>query len=847
MPIFLDNSKRRKIYFRALAVFFIFSLLGFVLLFLFGLSFATGSRASMAYANVAERYHYYYSGNNTNKVALTIDDGPNPDVSEAVFAALKAAQVPATFFYVGKSVLLHPDIVKEASDDGFAVENHSFTEGEGVQGSYQRLALELNSTGYLLSQISGTSPAYYRPPFLLNIGADPTINPYIAPPQQLLWSMELGYLPIGADIDPNTWYATSTPGVVADLARAMEAKPNGHIIGLHENEVDAKALPGIIAYLKENGYSIVPLAQLLTPPTETALGTTLSLGDTDTKTNGEVSKLQWFLYEQKYLDPYSLTGVYDQATRAAVLNFQTRNKLVDPANPDPRVSGVAEAKTRALIYSMSLANAPAPAPVELANTGSIPWWASAIAFLGDTMRSGYVHIFPVAFAALLGMTIVTLALVGFRTVGLISLLIYGALRRKREVPLDLSETRGISVLIPAYNEEENIAATVESVIRSSYAKREIIVIDDGSKDDTSGEVQAVIDAYPQDEVRLIRKENGGKADALNVGVAASKHDLIAVLDADAVLDKAALGHFVKHFADLRVGAVAGKVRTTGRARMLDLFQTLEYAIGQNIDKRAFSAIGAVGVVPGPAGAWRRSYILQLGGFSTQTLVEDQDMTLTILHAGKRVVYEPDAIAYTETPHTVTNFLKQRFRWVYGTMQCFWKHKSMMVEHPLSAMSLVVLPNVFIYNIFLPLAYPFADASFIFGLVFGNLHALLLPFLLFTAFDLSYAFWGAWREPGAWRLMIAVPLQRVVYRQLLYYTVMRGVIRAFEGTGSSWNKFRKVGETKRFYVSDMLVPVPSPLSAEGMGAPEPIKQESMSGVVSLSALPAPFQSMSDTTQ
>ncbi len=227
----------------------------------------------------------------------------------------------------------------------------------------------------------------------------------------------------------------------------------------------------------------------------------------------------------------------------------------------------------------------------------------------------------------------------------------------------------------------------------------------------------------------------------------------------------------------------------------------------------------MGVVPGPAGAWRRSTLLELGGFSTDTLVEDQDMTLTVLRSGRRVVYEEDAIAYTETPHNVKNFLKQRFRWVYGTMQCFWKHKGSYKEQDGTVMTLVVLPNIFIFNIALPLIYPFADSALLVGLFLGDFRSLILPFLLFTAFDLLYAFWGVWKEPNAWKLMLAVPLQRVVYRQLLYYSVMKGVIRAVEGTGSSWNKFAKMGETKRFFFTSIVVPIPSTLSTTQVFAPD----------------------------
>jgi hypothetical protein len=264
----------------------------------------------------------------------------------------------------------------------------------------------------------------------------------------------------------------------------------------------------------------------------------------------------------------------------------------------------------------------------------------------------------------------------------------------------------------------------------------------------------------------------------------------------------AVSYFLPHFSDEKVAAVAGRVRTTNSSNLLDLFQTLEYAIGQNIDKAAFSTINAIGVVPGPAGAWRKSFLLEAGGFHVDTLVEDQEMTLSALHAGKKVVYEPRSVAYTETPHSIKNFLKQRFRWVYGTMQCFWKHKKVMYERPASSMSLVVMPNIFIYNILLPLTYPLADSALLFGLIFGEWTTLILPFAIFTAVDLLYAVWGLRGEPNKWKLLLAVPMQRVVYRQLLYYTVYKGVIRAIEGSGMGWNKFTKTGETRRFYLAAM---------------------------------------------
>jgi peptidoglycan/xylan/chitin deacetylase (PgdA/CDA1 family)/GT2 family glycosyltransferase len=627
--------------------------------------------------DVRTRYHYYYSAANDKKVAITIDDGPNNPATDQLLSTLKLYNVPATLFYIGERALARPDLVKKASDLGFDVEDHTFTHAYSVQSSYGRLSFELQSTGYLLNQITGNKPYFYRPPYLLGIGIDPTINPYIKPSQDLLWALELGYLPVGSDIDPKDWLATSSSEIVAGLEKAIHESNNGHIILLHEDVVTARSIGKVVAYLRDNGYTIVPLKELLTPPTTFALAGTMKAGDTDHTTAGGVSKLQWFLYKQNYLDPYALTGVFDEQTKDALTSFQVDNKLVDSQDPNLQIAGIAGPATRALIQKVSEAAAVKNAGTQLVYTPTV--FARIAGFAGDMLRGFYITVFPVFFSFLHTMIFLTLLLVLGRSLGLVALLIWGKIRNVVPPPISTTGSEGVSILIPAYNEQENIAATVESVIRTSYPTREIIVIDDGSKDNTSAEVEAVIRAYPNDGVRLVRVENGGKARALNTGLEYAKYDTIVVLDADAVLDKDALWHFTRHFADPNVGAVAGKVRTTGSSTLLDLFQTLEYAVGQNIDKRAFSLLGAVGVVPGPAGAWRRKVIMKLGGFSTDTLVEDQDLTLTILRAGYRVIYEPEAVAYTETPHNIRNFLKQRFRWVYGTMQCFWKHKAVYLE------------------------------------------------------------------------------------------------------------------------------------------------------------------------
>jgi cellulose synthase/poly-beta-1,6-N-acetylglucosamine synthase-like glycosyltransferase/peptidoglycan/xylan/chitin deacetylase (PgdA/CDA1 family) len=835
--IFLDASARRKWYFRIGTVACVVFLFGSLIVFLFGLSFFSSKNAPLTYADAILRYHYYYSAANNKKIALTFDDGPNPPASEMIMDELSKNGTPATFFYIGKSTLLRPDIAQEATNRGFDVEDHSFTHSQQVDSSYSRMAYELDTTGFLLSNITNKKPTIYRPPYLLGIGVDPTINPYIPVSPDMQWALQFGYLPVGSDLDTKDWLAKNPQDVVDGLATAMQDVPNGHIVLLHDDPNTAKAIDSIVAYLHNEGYTIVPLKDLLTPPTVLSLGATMRLGDSDLTTGGDVSKLQWFLYTQKYLDPYALSGVYDSATQTAVLNFQTHNSLLNSSNPNPETVGVAGPATRALMHAISVSAQPSVQVVP-----PLTGWALALSILLNGARAvilaAYINLFPVVRGILEAVISTTLLLVVARSLALVTLLLVRYFRGPSCLPEGDAPT-GASILIPAYNEKENIGATVESIIGSTYYPREIIVIDDGSTDSTPDEVRKVVAAFPNEGVRLITIPNGGKAHALNIGIASSQYGVIVVLDADAVLDSGAVSKFMPHFADPLVGAVAGKVRTTDSSHFLDISQTLEYAIGQNIDKTAFSTIGAVGVVPGPAGAWRKAFLEEAGGFHTDTLVEDQEMTLTMLHMGKKVIYEEGAIAYTETPHTIKNFLKQRFRWVYGTMQAFWKHKSIMWERPDSVMSLVVMSNIFVYNILLPLTYPFADSALVFGLLFGEWQTLVLPFVIFTILDLLYATWGLRGEPNRWKLMMAVPLQRVVYRQLLYYTVYKSFIRAIEGSGTVWNKFAKIGETKRFYMSALTsAPNVEVLPIEEL--PQPLQTQVQEVLASLQPIESPLQ-------
>ena len=214
-------------------------------------------------------------------------------------------------------------------------------------------------------------------------------------------------------------------------------------------------------------------------------------------------------------------------------------------------------------------------------------------------------------------------------------------RRKRYDDLSTSSFRPpVTVLIPAYNEAEVIAATVDAVLACDYPDLTVIVIDDGSTDATAGVVAPYESAGRP--LRLLRQPNGGKYTALNLGFEAAVTEYVVTIDADTRVLEDTISRIMAPFADPSIDAVCGNVRVGNVRNALTTFQDVEYVTSQNYERRAFDALNCIPVVPGATGAWRRSKVLGSGGYSADTLTEDTDLTLTILAAGGRIVYAPAA-------------------------------------------------------------------------------------------------------------------------------------------------------------------------------------------------------------
>jgi cellulose synthase/poly-beta-1,6-N-acetylglucosamine synthase-like glycosyltransferase/spore germination protein YaaH/peptidoglycan/xylan/chitin deacetylase (PgdA/CDA1 family) len=391
---------------------------------------------------------------------------------------------------------------------------------------------------------------------------------------------------------------------------------------------------------------------------------------------------------------------------------------------------------------------------------------------------------------------------------LVFLAILALVHRMREagrIPPDLDPESGplVSVLIPCFNEEKVIASSVARILESNWARLEVLVLDDGSSDDTSGEVERNFAGDPR--VRLMRFPNGGKALALNRGLDQVKGEIIVALDADTLFAPSTIGRLARWFADPKVGAVAGNALVGNRRNIITRWQALEYVTAQNLERRALAALGAVTVVPGAVGAWRRAALEQLGGYPNATLAEDQDMTMAVQAAGWRVEFDPDARAYTEAPENVSGLLKQRFRWSFGTLQCLWKHRdsTFNIKHPV--LGFVALPQIWLFQIFLAAAAPLVDLAVVWSLISAsldhffhpveagsdNLTQALLYWAVFIFVDLSAAALGMALEKRApWSDLPWIPVQRFGYRQLMYYVVVKAVVTAVQGPRVGWGKLER---------------------------------------------------------
>ena len=656
-------------------------------------------------------YTIQQTGYRAKEVALSFDDGPDSKWTPLILDILKKYHVVGAFFMIGEEAQNNIGLMRRVYNEGHEIGNHTFTHPDISEISVSSADLELNLTERLFAAELGVQPLYFRPPY--SIDQEPDTNDQAAPADRI---QDLGYVIVGDKIDTSDWdeHPRKSPQEITDSVfqqmHDMQARPwmQGSIILLHDGGGDRSAtiaaLPVLIQALRDRGYTIVPVSQLM------------------------------------------------GKTRAEVMPPLNHHQLWQA-----RVDSIA-------FFVWAFFN----------------HFVIAVFFVGDILMSARLIIIGV-FAVI----------DRFR-------------KRKNFAGPDYAPR--VAVLIPAFNEEKVIVRTIRSVLMSNYKNIRIIVIDDGSKDNT---YQTAIDAYPVEiasgKLTVLTKPNGGKADALNFALNQTDEEIYIGIDADGVIAHDAITNLVCHFANPKIGAVAGNAKVGNRVNLWTRWQALEYITSQNFERRALDLFDVVMVVPGAIGAWRTAAVKAGGEYHTNTVAEDADLTMNLLEQGYEVIYEDCALAFTEAPINMNGLMRQRFRWSFGILQAIFKHRGAIRKR--RAMGFFALPNTLIFQILLPLFSPFIDLMFFAGVAnyfynkhfhpeaasaasFEKLLAFFLAFLIIDFVTSALAFSLERKHPAchgdAW-LLGHIWIQRFTYRQVFSIVLFKTIKRAIDGKPFAWDK------------------------------------------------------------
>ncbi|MEU1270185.1 glycosyltransferase [Streptomyces sp. NPDC005799] len=665
-------------------------------------------------------------------IALTFDDGPNPTWTPQVLAILRKYDVPGTFFLVGSMVSRYPGIVRTMVQQGNEVGVHTFTHVDLSYQSTARVNREMTQTQLALAGAAGITTTLFRAPY--SSGTD-AIDNYSWPVYQRLGKD--GYTSVFVDTDSDDW---KKPGVSKIVQWATPKSGKGAAVLMHDAGGDrsqtVRALPEYIEKMKAKGYT-----------------------------------------------------------------FTTVSGVIEKDNAKNRPEGTRVAGGAAGATGEQSANGPGAAADMSGSNGAnrSRLQAAHRTATGATLYEGRALVFAVAVAEWtvptlsVGLVIVGVAVMGRFGMMLILARRHHRQRNRRRFSWGPTVTRPVSVIVPAYNEKECIANTLESLSRSTHPI-EIIVVDDGSTDGTSEIARNAAMDLGMHNVRVIRQENAGKPAALNNGVRSASHDIVVMMDGDTVFEPDTVRQLVQPFADPEVGAVAGNAKVGNRDTVIGAWQHIEYVMGFNLDRRMYDVLRCMPTIPGAIGAFRREAVLEVGGMSEDTLAEDTDITIAMHRAGRRVVYQEHARAWTEAPGSLKQLWSQRYRWSYGTMQALWKHrKSLTDKGPSGRFGRVGMPLVVIFQIVTPVFAPLIDVFTVYSMIFVDFRAALYAWLAVLGVQLVCAAYAFRLDREKYRYLLMMPLQQLAYRQMMYLVLIHSCVTALTGGRLRWQKLKRTGE------------------------------------------------------
>lgn len=403
----------------------------------------------------------------------------------------------------------------------------------------------------------------------------------------------------------------------------------------------------------------------------------------------------------------------------------------------------------------------------------------------------------------------------------------------------------ISILVPAYNEQETIVENIKSLISLNYPKFEVIVINDGSKDET---LNRVIQEFDLKEVHqpvryrintnkirgiyknldipnliVVDKENGGKADALNAGINISNYPIVTSIDADSILESDSLVRVVMPFIeDKKTIAVGGIVRIANgsvikRGRVVDIglpksrvamFQIVEYLRAFLTGRVGWDAVNSLLIVSGAFGAFKKDAVIEVGGYAKNTIGEDMELIVKMhdyLLRNKRkyrIKFVPDSVCWTQAPETLKDLRSQRRRWHIGLMDSLLKYKRMFFNPRYKQIGLIAVPYFWLFEMMRPvieiIGYVMIPLAYIFGLL--NLKYFLLFFAASILYGILLSLGAILLEEYTFnkyptlkqlmKLSLYGVLENFGYRQLTTLYRIEGIVK-FRKMKHSWGKIKRV--------------------------------------------------------
>jgi cellulose synthase/poly-beta-1,6-N-acetylglucosamine synthase-like glycosyltransferase len=432
-------------------------------------------------------------------------------------------------------------------------------------------------------------------------------------------------------------------------------------------------------------------------------------------------------------------------------------------------------------------------------------------------------------------------------------------RRAHRIPADSALedvfanplTPGVSVLVPAYNEEKSIVSSVQAILALRYPLLEVVIAEDGSTDGTFEALKEEFDLVPSPRVAagtiptigtvnsthvsrdgrvvVIRKDNAGRrGDALNVALEHARHPLVCMIDADSVMERDALLQVVRPFLDEpdRVAATGGAIRPingcpTEKGLIVEKrapkgwaprIQVVEYLRSFLLGRVGWSAFNSLMIISGAFGLFRRDLVEEVGGLTSESLAEDADLVNSLhrrLRNQKRdykIVFVPHPVCWTEVPETLKVLSKQRRRWSHGLFQVLWRFKGMIGNPKYGRVGLLLLPYYVVFELLSPLVEVLGLLAVVVGLLLGILnvqaaimfalaavgYGILLSIVAIVVDEITYQTYRRWQDFAV--LLVAAFIENVGFRQLHAVWRLRGLWSGLRGHNAHWGEMTRVGFT-----------------------------------------------------